>query len=99
MSPLPLINIRRGKLEGVLDQFDTGFLVLGQDHFHNIKTEENVRIVEHAQPGEAAAGDPFLFVATNSFKWPAKIFASARFYFHENQCVVVGADDVDLAPV
>jgi len=42
------IEIGLGKWERVLDQFKTGFPIIRHDYFHDIKSEKNVGIVEHA---------------------------------------------------
>ena len=91
------IDIRFGKLEGVLDHLKTRLGVVGNDHFHDVEPEQNVGIIEHAQPGEATARDARSLIGPNCFEWSSEVFASSRFYFHENKCVIVAADNVDLA--
>lgn len=51
----PLINIRFGERERVLNQFQAWFRVVHNNDFYNIETKENVGIIQHAQPAEAAA--------------------------------------------
>ena len=85
-------------MERVFDQLDARFRVFSQDDLNNIEAKKNVGIVEHSQPGETAARNAPLFIATNCFQRTAEIFASARFHLDEYQRVVVTTDDVDLAP-
>jgi hypothetical protein len=92
-----LINIRRGKLECVLDDFDPRFRVLCQNYFHHIKAEEDVWIIQHSQPGQSTAGDSFLLLSTYRLYWPSEILARSSFHFDEDQRVLVPADNVDLA--
>jgi len=70
---------------------------VGNNHFHDVEAKKNVGVIEHSQPVKAAARDAFLLLSIDRFDWPAEIFPSARFYFHENQRVVVATNDVDLA--
>src|SRR5437867_11347318 len=91
------MNIRLGKRERVLDQFETRARVLSNNDFHDVETKENVGIIQHPQPVEAAAGNALLFFSIDCCNWPAEILAGARLYFHKNQRVSVATDDVDLA--
>ena len=74
-----------------------GARVLSNNDFHDIEAEEDVGVIQHSQPVKAAARDAFLLLSIDRRDWPAEIFPSARFYFHENQRVLVATDDVDLA--
>ena len=82
--------------ECVLDQFKAGFRVICNDDFHDIESEKDVGIVEHPQPGQAAARNAFLFLSIDGRDWPAKILPRARLYFDEYERVVIPADNVDL---
>ncbi len=84
-------------MERVLDHFDARFCILDEDYLHDIEAEKNIGIVQHPQPSQAAAGNSFLFLSIDRFERPSEILAGPRFHFHENQGVVVAADDVDLA--
>src|SRR5438876_9120585 len=57
LSHLTLVNVRLGELESVLDQFDAWLGSTFDDNFHGIETKRNLRIIQHAQPGESAARD------------------------------------------
>ena len=74
-----------------------GARVLSNNDFHDVETKENVGVIQHSQPVKTAARDAFLLLSIDCFDWPAEIFPSARFYFHENQRVLIATDDVDLA--
>jgi hypothetical protein len=91
------VDVRPRQLESVLDQLEARLCIVGNDHFNDIETEKNVGVVEHAQPGEPAASDPFLFIGIDGGDGPAKFFAATRFYFDEYESVVVARDEVDLA--
>jgi len=96
-QPLTLVNVRLGELERVLDQFDAWLGSTLDDNFHGIETKRNLRIIQHAQPGESAAGDASLLIVSDCFEWPAKILAAPSFHFHEDEGVVVATDEIDLA--
>jgi len=91
------IKIRSGEWERILDQFKARFRVIRNDDFHNIEPEKNIRVVEHAQPGQSAARNAFLFLSIDGGNRPAKIFPRACLYFDEYERVVIAADNVDLA--
>ena len=74
-----------------------GARVLRNNDFHDVETKENVGVIQHSQPVKTAARDASLLLSIDRFDWPTEIFPSARFYLHENQRVVLAADDVDLA--
>jgi hypothetical protein len=84
-------------LKSVLDQLDSGVGVAADDDFDHVKSKENVRIVQKAQPGQSAPRNALLFLPVYCFDRPAKIFAAARFHFHENKRVLIAADDIDFA--
>jgi hypothetical protein len=92
-----LVDIRRGKLEGVAHELESGLGIFGNDHFDYVEPKKDLGIIEHAQPGESAARDLSLFLAADRFNRPAEIFACARFYFDKDERVAIAADDVDLA--
>ncbi len=91
------VNIRPRKLEGVLDQFQLRFGAFGHQHFHHVEPEENIRIIEQPQPGQAALRDAPLLVPMHRCQRTPEILAATRFDFHEHQRVLVAANDVDLA--
>ena len=90
------VNEWFGEAERVFDQLDPR-LVFRQDDFDDIEAEENVGIIEHAQPGERAARDAAALLAANGFEGTAEVFARARFHFHENKRLAIAANDIDLA--
>jgi len=91
-----LVNIRPRQLKSVLDQLEARFGVASHEHFDHVEAEKNVRIIQQAQPGQPALRNASLFLAIHRRNGPAKIFAGARFYFHENQRVTIAADNVDF---
>jgi hypothetical protein len=74
-----------------------GLRIPRNDYLDDVESEKNIRVIQHSQPGQRAAGDPLLFGAVHRYEGPAEIFACARFYFHEHQCVIVATDNVDFA--
>ncbi len=74
-----------------------GARVLSNNDFHYVETEKNVGVIQHPQPVKTAARDAFLLLPIDRCDRTAEIFSSARFYFHENQRVLVATNDVDLA--
>jgi hypothetical protein len=53
--PLGSVQIRLREWEGVLDQFDPRFRVLGDDNFNHVEAEKYIRVLQHTEPGERAA--------------------------------------------
>ena len=68
-----------------------------QQNFDDIKTENDIGIVEQPEPGQAAFRDPHLFLPIYRFNRSPKFFATTRFHFDKDQCVAIAAHDVDLA--
>jgi hypothetical protein len=95
--PLGSVQIRLREWEGVLDQFDPRFRVLGDDNFNHVEAEKYVGIIQHSEPGQRTSRNSFLFCAINCFDRPAKIFARPRFYFDKHERVIVAAHNVDFA--
>ncbi len=74
-----------------------GARVLSNNDFHDVETKENVGVIQHSQPVEATARNAFLLLSIDRCNRPAKIFPRTRFYFDEDQGVLVTTDNVDLA--
>jgi hypothetical protein len=91
------VEIRLREWERVLDQFKARFQVIRNDDFHDIEAEKDIGVIEHPQPGQAAARNSFLFLSINGGNRPSKIFPRARLHFDEHERVVITADNVDLA--
>ncbi len=91
------VNIRFRQRESVSQKLEAGLRAVSDNHLDDVETKKNVGIIQEPQPGEPAAGYAVLFVAIDRIERSAEIFARARFYLDENKCVVVAADDVDLA--
>ena len=92
-----LINVGRGKLKGVAHNLKTRPGIFRDNDFHDVEPEQDLGIIEHAQPGKCAARDAFLFLLVYRFNGPAEIFVRAGFYFDKNERVAIAANDVDLA--
>src|SRR5207248_9808081 len=92
---LPILRL--GKWERVLDQFEAWARVLSNNDFHDVEAEENVGIIQHPQPAEAAAGNALFLFSIDCRNWASEILAGARLYFYKDQHVAVATDDVDLA--
>ena len=84
-------------MERVLDQLDLRVGIASDDDLDDVETKENLRIIEHSQPGKAAARDPSAFRLIDRRDRAAERFAAPRFHFYEHKRVVVARDDVDLA--
>ena len=91
------VNIRLRKCEGVPDQLESRRRAFRDNHFDHIEAEQDIGIVEQAQPGQAAARNSFSLVAIDRFERPAEVFPGPRFHLDENERVVIAADDIDLA--
>jgi hypothetical protein len=92
-----LINVRLGQGERVAQQLEARLSAFGDNYFDDIEAKKDVGIIEQPQPGKTAARNSFLFIAINGVGRPSKIFVPPRFYFNKDECVVVTANDVDLA--
>ena len=91
------VQIRLREGECVFDQLNARFGTILDDYLHHIESENDVRVLEHAQPGERAARNSLLFCTVNRFQWPAEIFAGSRFHFYEHERVVIATHHIDFA--
>jgi hypothetical protein len=97
LLPPFLIDVRRGKREGIAEQFQARRCSLRDDYFHDIEPEKNVGIAEQTQPGEAAARNSLSLVAIHRIERPAKLLPGSGFDLHENQGVAIATNQVDLS--
>jgi hypothetical protein len=93
---LELIKIRLGKWKCISDQFHSRLCIIRDNDFNNIKSKENIGIIQHSQPGQSPTRNALSFFSINRFERPAKIFAAAGLYFDKHQCVIVTTDNIDL---
>jgi hypothetical protein len=84
-------------LKRVLDDLDPRFLTFEQQHFHNVESKQDIRVIEHSQPGQTTTRDPLLLPPIHRRDRPAKILARSRFHFDKDKCVPIAANNVDLA--
>jgi hypothetical protein len=91
------INVGLGKRKGVAQQFEAWLLISDDQDLDDVETKKNVGIIEEPEPRQTASSNSFLFVAIDGVGRPSEILASPRFYFDEDECVFLAADDVDLA--
>ena len=92
-----LIDVRLWERKSVPDQLESRLRPFRDYHFDHIEAEQNIGIVQQAQPGQATARDSFPLVAIDRFERPAEIFSGPRFHLDENERVAIAADDIDLA--
>ena len=91
------VNVRLGQLESVPDQLEPRLRVICNHDLDHVEPKENLRIIEHSQPGKAAACDAPSFFPIDRGDRAAKSFAAARLHFHEHERVGVPRDDIDFA--
>lgn len=92
-----LIDVRPHQFECVLDQFAARFRLTTQNDLDHIESINNLRIIQHPQPGlRSAINLPFL-KCLDVLKRPAQIFVGSRFYLHENQRLALATHDIDFA--
>ncbi len=91
------VKIRLGKWERVFDQFNARLCISCNEYLDDIKSEKNVGIIEHPQPGQRAAGDSLLFLPIHCLERAAEIFSTACFHFYEYESVVVTTDNINFA--
>ena len=70
--------------------------ILSRDNFDDVEPDENVGVIQQLQPGQRAPRNQFAFRSIHRFNWASKIFSSARFYFDENESVVIATNDIDF---
>ena len=49
------VKVRFRKFEGVADKFEARFSVLGQNNLDDVKSGQDVGVIEQLQPGQCAA--------------------------------------------
>ena len=84
-------------MKSVSDQFKARRRAFGNQNFHDIETEEDVRIIKKTQPGQSAAGNALLLCTIDGIKGTSEIFARACFYLDEDECIAVATNNVNLA--
>jgi hypothetical protein len=52
---MSLVKVRFRKFEGVADKFEARFFVLGQNNLDDVKSGQDVGVIEQLQPGQCAA--------------------------------------------
>ena len=52
---ISLVKVRFRKFEGVADKFEARFSVLGQNNLDDVKSGQDVGVIEQLQPGQCAA--------------------------------------------
>jgi hypothetical protein len=93
----PSIDIGLGKRECIAQQFEARLRIFYDEYFDDVETKKNVWIIKEPEPGQTAASNSFLLVAIDGVERPSEIFARPCFHFDKDECVVVTANDVDLA--
>jgi hypothetical protein len=91
------INVRLGKCERVAEQLEARLRAFQDDNFDDVETEKNVWIIKEPEPGQTAARNSSLLVPIDGIERATEIFSRPRLYFDEDECVVIAADDIDLA--
>jgi len=92
-----LIDVGLGEDKGVAQQFQARLFLCCDDHFDDIKTKQNLGVVEQTQPRQATPRDALLLFAADRSERASELFACARFHFDENERVAVATDNVDFA--
>lgn len=94
------VDVGLRQFEGVPDDVESWTRFL-DDNFHDVETEQDVRVVQQPQPGQRAAGDQLLFVARHGFSGRSVAEAAPGFDLHEDKRIAgpVPADEIDLAAV
>jgi len=90
------IEVRLGKRKGVLNQFHSRLCIVRDYDFHHVEPEKDVGVIEHAHPRERTSRNSLALFPIDCFHGTAEIFATARFHFDKDQCVIVTADNVYL---
>lgn len=91
------IDIRFPQRKSVTDQVDLRFCPVAKHYLDDIKANEDIRVIEQAEPSESAAGNSLLLLARDRFGRRPKIRARPSLYFNEHERFPMAADDVDFA--
>jgi hypothetical protein len=91
------INIWLWERKGVPDQLESRLRSFRDNHFDHIEAEQDIGIIQQAQPRQTAARDSFPLIAINRLERPAEVFPGPRFHLDENERVAIAADDINLA--
>jgi hypothetical protein len=94
---LASIHVWLWQLKGVPNELKTGFFLFRDDYLHDIETKGNLRVIEHAQPGEGAARDTALLITMHGCDGLPEIISVACLYLNEHQRIAVPANDIDFA--
>jgi hypothetical protein len=73
------------------------FCAVDGDDLDHVEPENDVGIIEHAQPGQCTARNSPLLIRRNCFNGSTKFLASPRFHLYENKGVAIAANDVDFS--
>ncbi len=78
-----------------------GRFVSIEEDFHDIEAEEDVGMIEQAQPGERATRNELLLIPRHRLAGRAEAEATPRLDFYEDERVArpIPTDDVHLAPM
>ena len=74
-------------------------LVAAQQHLDDIEAVVDVRVIEHPQPGQRAAGDQLLLGEIDGLDGRSEIHAAPRLHLDEDERVAapIAAHEIDLA--
>ena len=92
-----LVNVGLGQRESIAQQLSAWRGAFCDDNFDDVETKKNVWIIKEPEPGQTAARNSSLLVAVDRVERTSEILSRPRFYFDEDERVVVAADDIDLA--
>ena len=91
------INVLLRQRESVAQNFQPWLRAFRDDHFDDIESKQNIRVIQQSQPRQTAARNPVPLIAINGIQRPPEILPRPRFHFDEHERIAIPADNVDLA--
>ena len=80
-----------------MNQFQARFsAVVAGDDFHNVEAERDIGIIQHAEPGQRAAGDVALLIGKKIVHRTPQCVAASALHFYKDKRVIIATDNIDL---
>ena len=91
------INVLLRQRESVAQNLQPRLRAFCDDHFENIESKQNIRIIQQPQPRQTAARNSIPLIAIHRSQRPPKILPRPRFHFDKNERIAIPADHIDFA--
>src|SRR5271170_5396780 len=85
-----------GQRKCIWQMADFTHFAVGQQNFHDVKTDFNLRIVQLAQIIQRALRKPPAFSGVDGLRGSRPIFGRPRFHFRENKTIAVAQNQINF---